>query len=200
MRLLRWIMPLVATLALIALPALDFSAPLVASSSWSVAQLATGSANRDFQKVVRQGKALRDEFGGSAKPDSGLNRALLLVALTPAMALVAGLAALLSWLWMAWGKARVYTINALIGLAATAYVVGASWWLTHAAREAVAQALAKAQGQFGGLLGHVDWKSFQSGLAATLGLTPGPGLYVLFLVFLAMLAWPGTIARNTNLS
>lgn len=191
MRLLRWIAPLLATLALFALPAIEFSAPLVQASSWSVAQLGISLAqgHSKFADTLHHAESLRQQFGGPSA-GSGMHWPLVMGALIPISALVAGLATLLSWLWTAWAKPGVYYINAIVGLAASAYAIGASWWLTHAARLEVARGLAKAQANFGGALGKIDWKGLTSGLTGQVGVTPDVGLYVLFLIFLAMLVWP----------
>lgn len=193
---LRWAGPILAVCAILFLPALRASAPLLPSAQWTVAELGVEAARAtrpgtpgtdakpSLRTVLRRAQALRQEFGDNRAASPQLGEALVLAAAIPATAILAGLCGFLCLLFQAFGRPRWLLGSALVGLAGTVYAIGASWWLTHAARLEVGRLMQQAQHSLGGLLGGLDWKSLQSGIATPLGLAPEAGLYLLAIAFL----------------
>ncbi|MGH9482658.1 MAG: hypothetical protein ACRD1L_11275 [Terriglobales bacterium] len=204
MRWLRWGGPVLALAAVLFLPALQVSAPLLEPVQWSVADLGmqavraahaqpgSNPQSPSLSTMLRQARGLWQQFGGHAAGGGrNLGLALALAALIPAMALAAGLCALLSWAWLAVRWRRAYAINAGVGLAAGAYSSVASWWLTRLLHGEEVRLLARAQHSLGDLLGAQLARGVHAALAAPFGLTPQAGLFVLLLAFAVMLIWPG---------
>ena len=205
MRWLRWAAPAVAVAAVFFLPALEASAPFSPAQSWSIAGLAgeitqaastragngAGDSPTSLRGLLQQARALRQQWpGGSPQGKAALDHAIELALLIPIAALLAGICALLSFLATALGRKLLLHASAILGLLGSLYAIAASWWLTRTARNAVDQALSRAQHSFGGILNGLDWKRLQSGLTSPLGLAPQVGLFVLALAFLAVLIAP----------
>ncbi len=201
-RLLRFLGPALAVAALFALPALRLVLPMLPPAQWSVAGMAAeimpaarsnppappGARQPDLRELLRQARTMQQQFGGGG--DAGLQRGFAAAALIPAAALAAGVLALLSWLWLLLGWRAVAMVNAAGGAAAALYAIGASAWLTHLARAAAAQAMARMQQNLSGIMRTLDWGKLGHELAGNIGLVPEAGLYVLLLAFLAILLAP----------
>ncbi len=185
---------MLAVLAVILLPALRAQAPLVTAREWTVGQLGAEAVHAvraqpkpgqpSLRDIVRQAQTLARLFGGG-KTSPELQRALTLGALVPLAAIVAGLCALLSLLWLGLRWRWVYLADAIAGLAACAYAIVASRALTH-----VAQAdLTRAQQGLPGLLHRFGLK-IDAPAPLAIGLVPEIGLYVIGVLFIAMLLLP----------
>lgn len=178
----EWVVAVLAALAVFTLPALQLSAPLVPARSWTIAELAAsaarasgrhrpGQGDAGLAARLRQARDLLQAVTGK-RHSSGLERALGWAAAIPLAALLAGACALLSLLAVGVAWRRVQRWVAGIGLAAAAYTVGASWWLTHQAHALLAQWIGP------------------STLVGQFALQPEAAAYVLVLLFAAMLLWP----------
>ncbi|MGH9476104.1 MAG: hypothetical protein ACRD1C_07200 [Terriglobales bacterium] len=109
MRPLRWFASILAVLALALLPALSAEAPLLGAREWTVGQLALEAVRAATAKpkpgqlslrdIIHQAQSLQREFGGT-NPSPTTQRALALAALVPLAAIVAGVCAILSLLWL----------------------------------------------------------------------------------------------------
>lgn len=202
-----------------AVPALRATAPLTAPAQWTIADLAAGAVHAATHRPapagqpdtlndwLGQARSLWRQFHGAASPagQRRMSAALALAALIPVLAIVAGLCALLSLLFVLWPRRRWLIGAAMVGAASSAYVIAASWWLTHMVRAELTQAFAVAQQRWGGLIaalaggGSSGGNALTAALTTSLGLEPQAGLYVLLLAFVAMLLLPeGRGRKATN--
>lgn len=195
----------VLAVAALFMPALKGVAPVLEPAQWRVADLAAEAVHTlrpnsappanpgqpRLSDILRQSRSLWQDFGGNGRRNSAsLAWGLALAALIPATALLAGACACLSWIWLLGRWRRAFAIGAAVGLAAAAYAVVASWWLTRLLHSEQARLLTRLQHSLQGLLGARIAHGVQAGLAGPVGLTSEAGLYVLLLSFLAMLMWP----------
>lgn len=179
----KWLVAALAALTAFTLPALQLTVPLVPAHSWTIFQLAASAAQLarhrqtpqpgdvNLGSTLQQARRLLQSVTHK-QGAAGLKRALALAAAIPAAALLAGVCALLSLLAVGLARAWIERWIAAIGLAAAAYAVGASWWLTH---------------QVHVLL--TPWLGL-SALVSGFALEPEAAPYVLILLFAAMLLWP----------
>jgi hypothetical protein len=212
-QLLRYLAPAVALAALFLLPALRLALPMLPAAQWTVAGLAAAAVQNahapgqglppstgqpDLGTLLRQARGMEQQFGGrsNAKLDAGFAAA----ALIPLAALLAGVLALLSWLWLLLGWRLAGLINAVCGAAATLYAIVASARMTALARSAAADAIAHMQSNLSGIMRTLDWAKLGHQLSGSIGLVPQPGLYVLLLAFAAMVAVPPAQRRRQPLS
>lgn len=189
---LKWISPIIALLAVLLLPAIEVAAPLVAPQGWTIAQVATAAvrpqSRRSLQDAIHRLRDLERQFG--ARPSPALQRALWIAGAIPAALLLAGAAAVLSFLWLLLGWRRALIADAVVGLAACTYALIASWWLTRVAQTAATQLLGRAQqGAPGGLLSQLGVKPLPQ-FAGQLAISPQAGLWVLLLALAATLIRP----------
>ncbi|MGH9412638.1 MAG: hypothetical protein ACRD0Y_02755 [Terriglobales bacterium] len=198
MRALQWAASILAVLAMIFLPALTAKSPLTSPRQWTIGtlgaeavHLATGPrqpGRPSLKEIIHKAQALNQEFGGrGASPR--LRRAITLAALIPVAAVIAGLCALLSLLWLALRIGWLYWLDALIGLIACAYAIIAGWLLTRAAQSEMKHLLSRLQHGLGGLLHGLSLR-LPPQLQSSVGVVPEVGLYVLGLLFVAMLILP----------
>lgn len=198
MRALRWTASILALLAMIFLPALTAEAPLTTPRQWTIGQLATEAVHSataprqpgrpSLREIIHKAQQLNREFGGGP-PSPRLQRTITLAALIPLAAVSAGLCALLSFLWLALRLGWLYWLDALIGLLSCAYAILASWLLTRAAQAEITRLLAHLQHGLSGLLRGLSLK-LPPQLQSSVGVHPEVGLYILGLLFLAMLILP----------
>lgn len=194
MRPLRWFASILAVAAMIFLPALSATAPLLGAREWTVGQLGVEAVRAvsakpkpgqpSLRDVLHQAQALQQQFGGrSASPRT--RRALALAALIPVAAIVAGLCAILSLVWLGLRWRWVYWAGAGVGVLACIYAIIAARVLNAAAAAQVARLQHSISGLLGrlGLAGHAQ-------VQISLGVTPEIGLYVLGVLFVAMLVVP----------
>jgi hypothetical protein len=165
---------------------------LVAPQGWTIAQVATAAvrpqSRHSLQDTLHRLRDFERQFG--ARPSPAQRRALWIAAAIPAALLLAGAAALLSFLWLLLAWRRAVVINSIIGLAACVYAMAAAWWLTRVAQTAAAQLLSRAQhGSLGGVLSQLGVKPLPQ-LAAQFSLSPQPGLWALLLALAATLIRP----------
>lgn len=212
-KVLAWIAALLALLAMLFLPALRASAPLTTPAEWTIGQLAVELGRASSQASQPSGQrrpALRPllqraedtirEFGGNGNNATRrrLETALALGALIPIAALLAGLCALLGLLFTAWPVRWAHRLAAAAGVAASAYAIGASWWLTRTAQTAADALVANLQHRLGGLLGGLNLDGLGRQTRAAIGLWPEAGLFVLLLAFTAMLVLPPPHRRRSR--
>ncbi|HET9785212.1 MAG TPA: hypothetical protein VFP94_09695 [Terriglobales bacterium] len=192
MPVLKWIAPIVALLAVLLLPAIEATAPLAAPQGWTIAQVATAAvrpqSRHSLQDAIHRVRDLEPQF--NLRPSPAQRRALWIAGAIPVALLLAGAAALLSFLWLLLGWRRALIANAALGCAACVYSLIAAWWLTRVVQTAAAQLLESAQqGPLGGVLSQLGVKPLPQ-FAAQFALSPQAALWVLLLAFLAMLVWP----------
>lgn len=183
---------------MIFLPALTAEAPLTTPRQWTIGQLATEAVHiataprqpgrPSLREIIHKAQQLNQEFGGGP-PSPRLQRAITLAALIPLAAVIAGLCALLSFLWLALRVGWLYWLDALVGLLSCAYAIIASWLLTRAAQAEIARLLAHLQHGLSGLLRGLSLK-LPPQLQGSVGVHAEVGLYILGLLFLAMLVLP----------
>lgn len=193
----KWIAPIVAVLAVLLLPAMEATAPLVAPQGWTIAQVATAAvrpqSRRSLQDAIRRVRDLEGQFG--ARPSPAQQRALWIAGAIPAALLLAGGAALLSFPWLLLGWRRALIANAAVGGAGCGYSLIAARWLTRVVQTTAAQLLGRAQqGALSGVLSQLGVKPLPQ-FAGQFAVSAQAGLWVLLLAFLAMLVWPGTNDR-----
>ena len=205
---MSWILPLLAVVVL-ALPALQLRAPLLASRQWSVADLgreavgwapAHPSSHRpELKDILHQAQKLQHQFGGTSRTAGRrLDWALALAALIPVAALLGGICALAclalallrSWRWL--------RLPAAVGLVSTCYSALAAVWMTHVARTQAESAAGRAAAQLGSLLGHLNLSATVNSLTQQFALQPSIGLYLLILLFAAMVLWPAQVPAETE--
>lgn len=195
------IAPVLAVVMVFAVPALRATAPLARPAQWTIASLGAGAAraashrgqsSSDLHRWLDEARSLWQQFHG-AKPGAqhAMTRALTLAALIPVLAIVAGICAILSLIFQLWYRPGWFRGAAIAGLASSAYVIAASWWLTHMMRTGLAEVIASFQQRWGGLIAALGGHNLTAALSTPLGLVPQAGLYVLFLAFIAMLVLPG---------
>jgi len=221
-----WTTLIAAILAVVVaatVPALRAVAPLTAPAQWTIADLAAGavraaihhSANdgenggqpETLNHWLGQARSLWRQFHNTASAGAQrrMSVALALAAMIPVLAIVAGVCAVLSLIFVLWRRRRWLMGTALVGAASSAYVITASWWVTHLARSELTQALAAVQQRWGGLIaalaggGNSGGHALTAALPAALGLEPQAGLYVLLLAFLAMLLLPEGRGRKATI-
>lgn len=198
----RWVAPVLAVVAVFLLPALRVTVPLLPSSEWTIAGLgaqigrsaaAPSNGQPALRERLRQMEDVRRELAGpAARPDHGLEVALALAALIPLTALLAGLCALAS-LGLAPARWRRWRLTvAWTGVFSTGYAIAASEWLTHVVHAQLAQWWTRAQHGLGGLLQSLHLQTTAAQWINQVRLDPEIGLYLLCLVFLAMLLAPET--------
>lgn len=203
---------LLAVVVTVAVPALRATAPLIAPAQWTIADLAVEAARAaiphaasgqgtpggppaNLQRGLDQARALWHEFHGRSAATSPaaqrrMDAALAAAALIPVLAIVAGLCALLSLLFVWWRRGRWLVGAAIAGAVASAYVIAASWWLTHMVRTELTQVMGTVQQRWGGLITALGGHTLTATLTSAFGLEPQAGLYVLLLAFVAMLVLP----------
>lgn len=196
--------PILALIAIFFLPALRASAPMAVPQQWTVAGLSADAFHSAFNRqdqnspslssILRQAKRLRSEVG-RARPVSGKWKlALVLAGLIPLAAVLAGICGGLSFLFALARWRRALQVVAVVGLTASLYAIGASWWMTRAARSDLQQLLAGVQQHYGAvlaaILGSRGLAQLEHGFLQPLGLLPQAGLFVLALAFVAMLLLP----------
>lgn len=198
---LNLIPPVLAVAMVFAVPALRATAPLTRPVQWTVAELATttvraatrGSpgSSPDLRRWLDEARTLWRQFHGSSPSSQrGMAWALAAAALIPVLAIVAGLCALLSLIFQLWARRLWLRGAAIAGVFSSAYVIGASCWLTHMVRSGLAEVIAAFQHRWGGLIAALDGNTLTSALSTPLGLLPQAGLYVLLLAFVAILLLP----------
>ncbi|MGH9466921.1 MAG: hypothetical protein ACRD1Y_06160 [Terriglobales bacterium] len=204
-------MSVIAILAALFLPALSAVAPFTHAREWTIGQLGAEAVhsfhNRHaasqkpetgrpgLHEILNRAEALQREFGGRP-PSPGLRRAITLAALIPVAAVVAGICAVLSLLWLALRLRWIYLAGAIVGLLGCVYAVIASRLLTRAAQAEVAHLLARAQHGLAGLLHGLGIQAqLPHQLSTALGIAPEAGLFVLGLMFIAMLLMPISDAK-----
>lgn len=202
-RLLHWIAPVLAVVAVLLLPALQGTLPFTPPAEWTIAQLGaelvhpgstgtnTGAQHQDFRELLHQARQLQQELGGGApsRQRRSVEIALALAALIPVAALLAGLGAILSLLFtiVRWRKLQVAA--AILGIVTSAYAIAASLWLTRAAHAAARSGLASAETKLGRLLGGLHLPSLEPAIEK-LGVWPEAGLSVVLLALIAVLVIP----------
>ncbi|HEY7837909.1 MAG TPA: hypothetical protein VIC54_04875 [Terriglobales bacterium] len=216
-----WTTLIAAILALVVaatVPALRATAPLTAPAQWTIADLAAGAVRAATRRPapagqpdtlnhwLGQARSLWRQFHNTASAGAQrrMSVALALAAMIPVLAIVAGVCAVLSLIFVLWRRRRWLMGTALVGAASSAYVITASWWVTHLARTELTQALAAVQQRWGGLIaalagGSSGGHALTAALPASLGLEPQAGLYVLLLAFLAMLLLPEGRGHTTTI-
>src|SRR6185437_517374 len=191
---LRWVAVLVAVAATLVLPAVEARAPVVEAQSWTIGQIGAAvvrpKQRNSLQDAIRRVREAERQIG--AQPSAGMKRAAWVGGAIPAALLVAGAAAVLSWVWLLLGWRRALAADAIVGVAACGYALIASWWLTREVQTAAAQVLQQAQqGPLGGFLHQLGVKPLPQ-WAGQFALAPQAGVWVLLLAFLALLAIPQT--------
>ncbi|HEY8056826.1 MAG TPA: hypothetical protein VIE13_13045 [Terriglobales bacterium] len=189
---LRWVVATVAVAATLVLPAVEARAPMVKAQSWTIGQIGEAvvrpKQRKSLQDAIRRVREAERQIGASP----GMKRAAWVGGAIPAALLVAGAAAVLSWVWLLLGWRRALAANAIVGVVACGYALIASWWLTREVQTAAAQVLQQAQqGPLGGFLHQLGVKPLPQ-WAGQFALAPQAGVWVLLLAFLALLAIPQT--------